>query len=85
MSTIVGDSVRTYPISTGKQMLVLAILVRRIEGTFKAYAGIIEDTSTEEPDYRKRNAEWITHQGTPLRYEEAKLHWPSLVDKEYAA
>lgn len=83
---IAGMNVRVYPTymnSKFEQLLVLAICVFKHPGCYKVYAGIVEDTSLTNPTYREDNAGWICDQGTPLRYEEAIMHFPTLTKEQY--
>lgn len=64
-------------------MILLTILVKRIEGTVKAYSAIVPDTSRDDPQYRGP-AQWVKANGSPLRYREAIAVWPGLEEWEYA-
>lgn len=90
MSEIQGFDARAYPSpmrrgedSPAETAILLTVLVKRIEGTVKAYAGIVPDTSRQDPRYRAP-AEWVRRNGNPLRYAEAARIWPGLTEQEYA-
>ena len=83
MSTIVNYNACRYPTPDGAGLVVLAVLCKRVEGTFKVYAGIVFDVSIEDRDYEKYKS-WVQASGNPLRYKEAICHFPSLVEAEYA-
>lgn len=63
--------------------IILSVLVKRIEGTVKAYAGIVPDNSRKDPDYEEVR-EMVAARGNPLRYREAVMIWPSLKPEQYA-
>ena len=85
MSQIIAFEALRYPCFGGdhEAMVLLTILVKRVEGTVKAYAGIVPDDSREDPSYSKMKP-YVQVHGAPLRYREAKAIWPDLKDKEYA-
>lgn len=88
MSEIVGKSIKAYPCpgldgEPGKQMVVLTLLLKRVEGTMKAYAAIVPDNSIADPDYRGV-LEFVKRFGSPLRYEDAKRLWV-IKPEDYAA
>ena len=64
-------------------MILLTVLVSRIEGTVKAYAAIVPDTSRLDPQYRGP-AQWVKANGSPLRFKEAAAIFPGLTQQEYA-
>lgn len=77
---------RSFPSPRGDgigTMIVLTVLVTRVEGTVKAYAGIVPDTSRDDPQYREPS-QWVKANGNPLRYREAIAIWPGLEEWEYA-
>lgn len=83
---ILGFDARSYPAPRGEEvgtMIVLTVLVMRIEGTVKAYAGIVPDTSRQDPQYREAS-QWVRRNGNPLTLKEARAIWPALTDGEYA-
>lgn len=89
-SEIQGFDARAYPSpmrrgedSPPENAILLTVLVKRIEGTVKAYAGIVPDTSRQDPRYRAPAA-WVRENGVPLRYAEAARIWPGLTEQEYA-
>lgn len=87
MSEIQAFDARAFPAQQGAELataILLTILVKRIEGTVKAYAGIVPDTSRQDPQYREP-AKWIRANGAPLRFNEARAIWPGLIPQEYAA
>ena len=65
-------------------MILLTVLAPRRDGKIKAYAGIVPDTSRQDPQYRAP-AQWVRAYGNPLRYAEARAIWPGLEPREYAA
>jgi hypothetical protein len=88
MSKIVGFDAKRYPLYSGTAdnlagMVLLAVLVERVEGTLKAYAGIVPDNSLKDPNYSEASA-WVKRFGDPLRYRDAVAHWPNLKAEEYA-
>lgn len=77
---------RSFPTPRGEEigtMILLTVLVQRIEGTVKAYAGIVPDTSRTDPQYREP-AQWVRKNGNPLTFKEATRIWPDLETWEYA-
>ena len=65
---------------------VTGILIKRNYsegGKVKAYAGIVPDSSRQDPRYRAP-AEWVRANGRPIRYTEAARIWPGLTEAEYA-
>lgn len=83
---IIGIDAKSYPSLShmdGTTEILLAVLVRRIEGTVKAYAAIVPDVSLNDPDY-STTREWVARNGNPLRFSEAQSIWPSITSKEYA-
>lgn len=87
-SQIEGFDAKSFPAwaadDPGATLILLTVLVRRIEGTVKAYAGIVPDTSRQDP-YFRAPAEWVRAKGNPLRHREAAAIWPGLEPREYAA
>lgn len=87
MSEIQAFDARSFPSPRpdGSQgnMIVLTVLVTRIEGTVKAYAGIVPDTSRDDPQYRGP-AQWVKANGNPLTLKQAQAIWPGLEAWEYA-
>lgn len=72
MSEIVDYSARAFPTPTGGQMIFLAVLTLRQEGTYKAYAAIVPDNSEMNgPDYENACA-WTQRKGSPLLPDDAK-------------
>lgn len=63
--------------------IILSVLVKRVEGTVKAYAGIVPDNSRKDPNY-KAVRDMVAARGNPLKYREAVIIWPSLKPEEYA-
>lgn len=85
-SEIQAFDARSFPSLKGEEigtMILLTILVQRVEGTVKAYAAIVPDTSRDDPQYRGP-AQWVRKNGAPLRYREARAIWPDLEEREYA-
>ncbi len=83
---IIGIDAKSYPSLThmeGTTEILLTVLVRRIEGTVKAYAAIVPDTSRVDRDY-SASREWVARHGNPLRFSEAQSIWPSIKSEEYA-
>lgn len=81
---------RSFPSPRGEEIstmilltVLVTVLVSRVEGTVKAYAGIVPDTSRQDPQYREA-AQWVRKNGNPLRYKEALAIWPGLEAWEYA-
>ena len=74
-SKIIDIDSRRYPSLSldadgAKGDILLTVLVKRIEGTFKAYAALVPDNSREDPHY-KRTAPWVLQHGNALREDEA--------------
>lgn len=69
--------------SPAENSILLTVLVGRFGGKVKAYAGIVSDTSRQDPRYRAP-AEWVRANGRPIRYTEAARIWPGLTEAEYA-
>jgi hypothetical protein len=85
-SEIQAFDARSYPSPKGEEistMILLTVLVRRVEGTVKAYSGIVPDTSRQDPQYREPG-QWVRKNGNPLSYREATKIWPGLELSEYA-
>ncbi len=86
MSEVQAFAARSYPSPQGEEvgnMILLTVLVKRVEGTVKAYAAIVPDTSRQDPQYRAP-AQWVRKNGNPLSYREAVKVWPGLEAFEYA-
>lgn len=85
MSEIVGKQALAYPspVADNGQMVLLYVLCKRVEGTFKAYAAIVPDDSLNDPTYSKVVG-WVQRYGSPVRHADAcKLF--DIRDKDYAA
>lgn len=86
MNNIQDFDARRYPMPEGEAIggaILLTVLVKRIEGTVKAYAGIVPDTSRADPAY-VAGCKWVHKNGNPLSYREAVKIWPGLEAREYA-
>lgn len=84
MSQIVEYDAKCYPAlaSNGGGMILLTVLVKRIEGTYKAYAGIVPDNSRADPQYETVLG-WVAQNGAKVPYEQAKVIF-GLDGKRYA-
>ena len=83
-SKIIDIDVKSYPChGLHPTMILLTVLVQRVEGTFKAYAAIVPDTSRDDPNYEKIRP-WVHSHGNPVRAEQAERIWPDVKGK-YAA
>jgi hypothetical protein len=86
MSEVQAFDARRYPMPEGEEIggaVLLTVLVKRVEGTVKAYAAIVPDTSRQDPQYREPG-QWVRRNGNPLSYREAIKVWPGLEAGEYA-
>jgi hypothetical protein len=84
MSEIADFDAKRYPLAfTERGQIVLTVLCKRIEGTFKAYAAIVPDVSLSDPHYLSVKP-WVQNNGNPLRFKEAQAIWAQLVEKDYA-
>lgn len=85
-SEIQAFDARSFPSPKGEgigTMILLTVLVQRVEGTVKAYAGIVPDTSRQDSQYREPG-QWVRKNGNALTYREATKIWPGLELSEYA-
>lgn len=82
MSEIVDYSARSFPVATSTgpafpmnpigRAIILTVLCKRTEGTFKAYTGIVpNETADWDPEYENACL-WVQANGTQIRFEEAK-------------
>lgn len=72
MSDIVDYSARAFPAWPTGRVIILTVLCKRIEGTFKAYAAIVPmNTADTDPDYENACI-WVQSNGNQLLFEEAK-------------
>jgi hypothetical protein len=85
LSQIVEINAKSYPAMElgGAGLILLTVLVKRIEGTFKAYAGIVPDNSRADPHYEDCRG-WVAQNGAKVPYEHAKFIF-DLDKKRYAA
>lgn len=83
MSKVIGISPRSFPTPDGATAIMLAVLVQRLEGTFKVYAAIVSENSRLDPNY-EQVIPFVQGSGAPLRFVEAKINFPSLQEKDYA-
>lgn len=88
MSRIIAIDCKSYPChGMGEEfptMIVLPVLVQRVEGTVKAYTGIVPDTSRLNHTYKEAR-EWVARNGASIRHEAAARIWPELKIEGYAA
>ncbi len=86
-SEIVGFDAKRYeaklPDGAEAGMILLTVLVKRVEGTHKAYAAIVPDVSRADHAYDSFKG-WVQANGSPLRYMQAVQIWPGMTQEEYA-
>ena len=85
MSEIIGTRADAYPspVAGNGQMVLLHVLVKRIEGTYKVYTGIVPDNSIADPQYLN-SREWVKAHGAPMRWNKA-IEMFDIKKGEYAA
>jgi hypothetical protein len=84
MSEIIEHDAKAYPVAfTERRHVLLTVLTKRIEGTFKAYAAIVPDVSKTDSEYMSVKP-WVQSNGNPLRYAEAREIWSWLTVSDYA-
>jgi hypothetical protein len=85
MSEIIDFDAKRYPEMASEYSghVLLTVLTKRIEGTFKAYAAIVPDVSIKDPSYISVSP-WVRSNGNPLRFKEAHAIWAHLSEKDYA-
>jgi hypothetical protein len=85
MSQIVGYSARRYPTIVDNPLgfVVLSVLCKRVEGTYKVYSAIVPDNSVADPHY-EGFVMWVQRFGNPARFVEARMNFPSLKEEEYS-
>lgn len=71
-SKIIDYNASSYPMLGNDSVILLTVLTKRIEGTYKAYAGIVRDNSLNDPNYTT-GLEWVKAHGNPVHEEIAKI------------
>jgi hypothetical protein len=70
MGDIVNTNIRSYPSETNGYIDITTVLVEGAIGDFAVYIGI-------------GSPEWIAKKGVKLHFEEARLHFPFIEEKNY--
>ena len=84
MNEIIGFDAKALPANgvPFPTMVLLTVLVRRVEGTHKAYQAIVPDNSRRDHLYLEQR-DWVASFGNPLRFEDARRIW-DMKPEEYA-
>ena len=81
---IIGFDAKSFPAAgiEHQTMVLLTVLVRRVEGTHKAYQAIVPDHSRRDHLYLEQR-DWVAKHGHALRYADAARIW-DMKPEEYA-
>ena len=95
MSEVISIDVKTLPLCCAQgraawcdydfsdTAVILTVLIKRVEGTYKAYQAIVPDSSQQDCQYSVEKV-WVAKYGNKLSWREANTIWPELKSELYA-